>query len=135
AGMTLSSMSGTGWTCTTNSCNRSDQLASGASYPAITVVVNVSSSAAASVTNSATVSGGGDASSHTANDVTAVAANLSITGTITNGAGASVALSGTGGGSTTANSSGVYTFTGLPNGQYTVTPTLAGSIMSPASQA
>jgi hypothetical protein len=60
-GLTVSAMSGTGWTCTGNSCTRSDSLAAGASYPAITVSVNVATNAASSLTNSATVSGGGSA--------------------------------------------------------------------------
>ena len=45
AGLTLVSMSGTGWTCpgtAANNCTRSDTLAAGASYPPITVTVNVS---------------------------------------------------------------------------------------------
>src|SRR5271169_6088921 len=48
AGMTLVSMSGTGWTCPgtlPNNCTRSDALTGGASYPAITVAVNVNSNA------------------------------------------------------------------------------------------
>ena len=55
-------------------CTRSDALAAAASYPAITVTVNVASSAPASVTNTATVSGGGETntSNDTANDVTTI---------------------------------------------------------------
>ena len=44
----------------TATCTRSDALASGASYPDITVTVSVDDNAAASVTNEASVSGGGD---------------------------------------------------------------------------
>jgi hypothetical protein len=58
----------------------------------------------------------------------------SISGTITNGAGATVALSGTSSGSTTADSSGNYTLSGLSNGTYTVTPRRSGYTFSPASQ-
>ncbi len=67
AGLTATAISGTGWTCVlgTLSCTRTDVLAVG-SYPAITVTVNVASNAAASVTNTATVSGGGEL--NTAND-------------------------------------------------------------------
>lgn len=67
-GMTATAIAGTGWTCTlgTLTCNRSDALASGASYPAITLTVNVSASAATPVTNSASVSGGGEV--NTSND-------------------------------------------------------------------
>lgn len=61
-------ISGTGWTCTLANltCTRSDLLAAGGSYPAITLVVNVPSNIAATVTNTATVSGGGEI--NTAND-------------------------------------------------------------------
>jgi hypothetical protein len=76
ASLTATAMAGTGWTCTITpaSCTRSDVLATGASYPAITLTVNVSGTAPASVTNMATVSGGGDASTgnNTASDITAV---------------------------------------------------------------
>lgn len=55
-------------------CKRSDALAAGASYPPITVTVNVSSRARASVTNKASVSGGGEhnLSNNTASDLTAI---------------------------------------------------------------
>jgi uncharacterized repeat protein (TIGR01451 family) len=73
AGLSLVSMSGTGWNCTpaTASCTRSDVLAGGASYPAITVTVNVSSTASSTVTNAVGVTGGGSPSG-AANDVTIV---------------------------------------------------------------
>ncbi|MFI5109096.1 MAG: discoidin domain-containing protein, partial [Terriglobales bacterium] len=60
----------------------------------------------------------------------------SIAGTIggAGGSGATVALSGTASASTTADASGNYSFSGLANGSYTVTPSLAGDIFSPASQ-
>ncbi|HYL76326.1 MAG TPA: Ig-like domain repeat protein [Bryobacteraceae bacterium] len=68
AGLTATAMAGTGWNCTvaTLSCTRTDALASGASYPAIVVTVNVAASAPASVSNLATVAGGGEL--NTAND-------------------------------------------------------------------
>jgi uncharacterized repeat protein (TIGR01451 family) len=76
AGLTASAISGTGWTCVlgTLTCTRNTVLAVGASYPVITVTVNVSNNAAASVTNSVTVSGGGEsnASNNTATDPTTV---------------------------------------------------------------
>jgi hypothetical protein len=64
------SLSGTGWTCTlaTLTCTRSDALAPGASYPAITFTVNIPQNITNSFTNTATVSGGGDPNSHTAAD-------------------------------------------------------------------
>ncbi|HWX53888.1 MAG TPA: hypothetical protein VN176_04775 [Verrucomicrobiae bacterium] len=63
---------GTGWTCNlgTLTCTRSDSLAPGASYPPITLTVNVTKNIREHVTNSATVSGGSDPNSHTANDLT-----------------------------------------------------------------
>src|SRR5207248_1299446 len=62
SGLTATAISGTGWTCDlpTLSCTRSDSLAAGSSYPAITVTVNVSATASSSVTNTAAVSGGGE---------------------------------------------------------------------------
>jgi uncharacterized repeat protein (TIGR01451 family) len=90
AGMTATAISGAGWTCTaaaTSTCTRSDALAGGSSYPAITLTVSVASNAAASVTNTATVSGGGDTNgtNNSASDPTTVtpasAADLTITKT------------------------------------------------------
>ena len=75
-GLTASDMSGDGWTADLNSltCTRTDVLPAGASYPFITVTVTVATNAPASVTNTATVSGGGDtnAANNTANDVTTI---------------------------------------------------------------
>ncbi len=67
-GLTATALSGTGWTVAANnlSATRSDALAAGGSYPALTLTVNVSSTAASSVTNNVVVSGGGE--SNTAND-------------------------------------------------------------------
>jgi uncharacterized repeat protein (TIGR01451 family) len=58
SGLTLVSMVGTGWTCNSNVCTRGDVLYSSASYPAITVTVNVASNAPSLVTNQVSVSGG-----------------------------------------------------------------------------
>jgi uncharacterized repeat protein (TIGR01451 family) len=55
------SMSGTGWTCNPTSCTRITTLAPGASYPSITVMVNVDPGAPSQVVNQARVSGGGAA--------------------------------------------------------------------------
>ena len=61
-GLTATSMTGPGWTCTqpAGPCTRSDPLAPGASYPPITLTVNIAEDPPASVTNIATVVGGGD---------------------------------------------------------------------------
>jgi hypothetical protein len=61
----------------------------------------------------------------------------SISGTISpaaGGAGATVTLSGVTAATTTANSSGNYTFSGLSNGTYAVTPSLTGYTFSPNVQ-
>jgi hypothetical protein len=83
AALTATAMSGMGWSCAlaTLTCARSDTLAYGASYPPITLTVNVAADAPASVTNTATVSGGGDAdpADNKAVDVTAIAPALAYT--------------------------------------------------------
>lgn len=75
-GLAATSISGTGWNCTlaTLTCTRSDALGASSSYPAITLVVSVATDASSSVTNVATVSGGGetDTTNDTASDVTTV---------------------------------------------------------------
>jgi uncharacterized repeat protein (TIGR01451 family) len=68
AGLTLVSMAGSGWNCSGTACTRSDALAANASYPAITVTVNVASNATGPVTNVATVAGSGK--TNTASDLT-----------------------------------------------------------------
>ncbi len=60
-GLTLVSMSGTGWNCSGNTCTRSDVLQPGASFPPITVTVNVAADAPSQVTSQISLSGGGSA--------------------------------------------------------------------------
>jgi hypothetical protein len=75
--MTATAITGASWTCTqpAGPCSRSDTLSSGASYPALTMTINVAANAPPSVTNGASVSGGGDANTanNTASDVTVIA--------------------------------------------------------------
>jgi uncharacterized repeat protein (TIGR01451 family) len=75
-GLTATAISGTGWSCTlgTLSCTRSDVLNSLSNYPPVTLTVTVAGNAPATVTNTATVSGGGDANSanNTASDATTI---------------------------------------------------------------
>lgn len=62
---------------------------------------------------------------------------FSISGTLSptaGGGGATVSLSGASTASTTSDSSGNYTFTGLSNGVYAVTPSKSGFAFSPTSQ-
>jgi len=64
-------------------------------------------------------------------------AGYKVSGTINPtpaGNGATVALSGAGTASTTADNSGNYTFAGLPNGSYMVTPKHSGYAFSPGNQ-
>src|SRR4029077_17950244 len=65
-----------GWSCTqpAGPCTRSTALAAGAGYPALSLSVNVASTAPVSATNTATVSGGGETNTanNTASDVTAI---------------------------------------------------------------
>lgn len=76
SGLTATAISGVGWTTNlgTLTCTRSDVLAAGSSYPPITLTVNVATNAPVSVTNSATLSGGGDSNptNNTATDVTTI---------------------------------------------------------------
>src|SRR5207344_3068828 len=60
----------------TLTCTRSDALAAAASYPVITIVVDVSPTAPGSVINSAAVSGGGESNTanNTASDPTTIGA-------------------------------------------------------------
>src|SRR5712691_4697757 len=64
-------------------------------------------------------------------------AGFSMSGTINpaaGGSGATVALSGAASVTTAADSSGNYTFPGLPNGSYTVTPGRTGYAFTPGNQ-
>ena len=75
-GLTATAIFGTGWACVlaTHSCTRADALAPGVSYPVITINVNIAANAGAQVTNTATVSGGGE--TNTADDTATDVANV-----------------------------------------------------------
>lgn len=74
------------------------------------------------------------------NIISAPPPTFSISGTITNSAGGgplsgvTVNLTGPASASTTTNASGVYTFTGLAAGNYTVTPSFAGFTFAPVNR-
>jgi uncharacterized repeat protein (TIGR01451 family) len=72
-GLTLVSMAGTGWSCPSNACTRSDALNPGSSYPPITVTVNVAANAPAQVTNQVSASVAGSAATANTSDVTTIA--------------------------------------------------------------
>ena len=61
SGLTATNIQGEGWTCTvaTATCTRADGLAVGASYPPVTVTVDVASDAPPTINNLATAKGGG----------------------------------------------------------------------------
>ncbi|HEV2963125.1 MAG TPA: hypothetical protein VG649_14945, partial [Candidatus Angelobacter sp.] len=79
AKLTATAITGTGWTCTlgTLTCTRTDALASTANYPVITLTVNVANDTPGQVTNSVTVSGGGETNTtnDTATDPTTIIQN------------------------------------------------------------
>jgi len=84
AGLTATAISGTGWSCTlaTLTCTRSNVLAASSSYPVITLTVDVANDALPSVTNTATVAGGGelDTTNDSASDLTTInEADLTLT--------------------------------------------------------
>ena len=123
-GLTATAIAGSGWSCTmaTLTCTRSDALAPSASYPPITLTVDVAFNAPASVVNGATVGGGGE--TNTANNtstvttpVTPVFPDLTIvkvaTGTFTQGqVGVTYTLTATNAGA--APTSGLVTVTDVP---------------------
>jgi uncharacterized repeat protein (TIGR01451 family) len=137
AGLTATTASGTGWTCGVAigvmTCTRADALAAAGSYPAITLNVNVASNAAASLTNTATVAGGGEVNiaNDTASDVTTVTPFNTFTFTAT-----IPSLTVTAGASATEH----FTLTPTPAIGSTVTfacsnlPALATCTFVPASQ-
>jgi uncharacterized repeat protein (TIGR01451 family) len=120
AGLTLVSMAGTGWTCAGLHCNRSDPLPSGASYPDITVTVNVLATATSPQVNMVNAGGGGAGTVMASDSTTIIPAgvpNLSITkthtGTFTRGQNGTYTVN-------VANASGA----GATTGTMTVTETL-----------
>lgn len=90
AGYTPTTATGTGWSCTvaapTVTCTRSDVLNNGASFPTIAVAVTVANNAAASITNTATVAGGGDNTpgNNSASDPVSNILSIDLTATNTN---------------------------------------------------
>jgi uncharacterized repeat protein (TIGR01451 family) len=62
SGLTATAISGSGWNCTLGNltCTRGDSIGPNLRYPVVTMTVNVAANAPASVTNTVTVSGGGE---------------------------------------------------------------------------
>ncbi len=130
-GLTLVSISGTGWLCVSVTCMRNDTLMPGGGYPPLTVAVNVSSIAPSSLTNVAVVSGGASSTS-SASDATNISPPIyTLSGSVrVAGAGlggVTVSLSGTFSGSTVTDTSGNYSFSGLfGGGTYTLSAVRGG---------
>ena len=89
AGLIPTAASGSGWSCSiasqTVTCTRADPLGAVSSYPVINIGASVAQSAAATLVNSVTVSGGGElnVTNDTASDSTNVvsSSDLAITKT------------------------------------------------------
>jgi len=78
-----------------------------------------------------------DASVITGINFTATALTFGISGTLSpvaGGSGATVTLSGTAGATTTSDGAGNYSFSGLANGTYTLTPSHTGYTFNPISK-
>ena len=77
AGLTAAALGGSGWTCSgsTLTCTRSDVLAAGGEYAPISLFVDIGAGAPATVTTTASVSGGGEVATgnDTASDATPIA--------------------------------------------------------------
>jgi uncharacterized repeat protein (TIGR01451 family) len=71
SGLSLVSMTGSGWNCGGTTCTTSNPLGAGSSYLPITVTVNVSGSATSPQLNNVAVSGGGSAAA-AATDLTII---------------------------------------------------------------
>ena len=75
-GLTATALSGSGWATSlgTLTCTRSDALATGSTFPAITLTVSVATNAPSVATNLASVSTGGDgnAANNSATDITPI---------------------------------------------------------------
>jgi hypothetical protein len=145
-GLAATGINGTGWNCNFSNltCTRSDALAGGSSYPAITLTVNVASNAPTSVTNIVTVSGGGETntSNNTAGDQTTINATprYSISGAVTYGItptgqaakfvpGVSVNATGASSVSALTTGTGDYSLANLiSGGNYLVTPSKSGNV-------
>jgi uncharacterized repeat protein (TIGR01451 family) len=144
-GLAATGINGTGWNCNFSNltCQRFDALAAGSSYPAITLTVNVAANAPTSVTNFASVSGGGE--TNTANNLAADATTInatprySISGAVSYGnteagqpsstvTGVKLSAAGTATAEAFTDNSGNYLLSNLLGGNYTVTPSKTGDV-------
>lgn len=127
-GLTPTSAAGTGWSCNISgqvvTCTRSDVLAASSSYPSIAVGVSIAANAAVSITNTASVSGGGQSN----------AANDTGSDTVTVGTVADLTVAKSHGGAFTPGSTGSYSITvtnagaGATSGTVTVIDTVPAGL-------
>ena len=137
---TISGPGGAGATVTLTGASSATTTADGSGNYAFSGLTNGSYTVTPSNTGysftpasqSATVSG----SNVIGLNFTTATQTYSISGTVggPGGAGATVNLSGASTATTTADSSGNFSFSGLSNGSYTVTPSNPGFVFSPSSQ-
>jgi len=71
-GFHVAGMEGAGWSCGLVTCSRSDVLSPGSEFPPVFFKVNIASNADPSITNIASVWGGGDDSQYSTTDPTAI---------------------------------------------------------------
>ena len=134
SGETLVSMTGSGWTCSGNTCTQSTALGAGMSYGAITVTVNVAANATSPQVNTASVftATGGGAASATATDSTTISSQVSVPNVVGDTqAAATTAITGAGlvvGTVTTASS------TTVPPGDVISESPVAGTMVAPDRQ-
>lgn len=90
AGLSVGMLAARGWSCAlaivtpTLTCTRSDALAPGTSYPAITLTVDVAATAPAIIVNTASVSGGNapPSANWTSSDTTFIASTVAATAAV-----------------------------------------------------
>lgn len=127
AGLTITSMTGTGWACTVAaSCGRADVLGPGGSYPPVMVAVSVAATSPLSVINSAVVSGGSElnVANDVASDPTVVNPALTILTPIPN------AISGIAYSQTLKATGGVAPYTWSASGQPSWLTLTAAGVLS-----
>ncbi|HPS77444.1 MAG TPA: hypothetical protein PLS53_04750 [Thermoanaerobaculaceae bacterium] len=132
SGVTMT-LSGAG-TGTTTTGTGGTYTFSGRANGSYTVTPSLSGYTFSPVSSAATVSG---ANVTGVNFTSSAAPTYSISGTVSGAiaAGVTISLTGAATATTTTATGGTYTFAGLANGSYTVTPSLSGYTFSPTSTA
>ncbi len=130
SGVTMT-LAGAG-SATTTTASDGTYTFSGLANGSYTVTPSLSGYTFTPASRSVTISG---ANQTGANFTSATATSYAISGTVSGAvaSGVTMTLSGAGSATTTTASGGTYTFGGLANGTYTVTPSLSGYTFSPTS--